>query len=119
MELTTIIQEAVGDFSIILILMLIDLVTGVTNSLLNRREITSTRLKGSATKMIVYFAIIFIAVICSAFGTEGVKKLLIGYISLIEGLSILENMSGMFPNNKLLAVISAKLQTLKKKSEEK
>lgn len=117
MELTTILREAVGDFSVILLLMLIDLVTGVTNSLLNRREITSSRLKGSATKMIIYFAIISIAVVCSAFGTEGVKKLLIGYVALIESLSVIENLSGMFPKNRLLAKITSKLQVLKKKSD--
>lgn len=118
MELTEILKETVSDYSLILLLMMIDLITGVAKSVKGGHKITSLRLKDSAKKMIVYFAVIVIAVVCSVFGTDAVKTLLIGYISLIEGLSILENLGEMFPKMAVLLTATKHIKKMKDKKEE-
>lgn len=97
-----ILTAAVAMFTPIMIMMLIDLVTGLMKSLKNYKKITSSKLRATITKAIVYFIILLIGGCLTALGEESVGVLFTVFIGIVEGISILENLSEMFPNHKFI-----------------
>lgn len=114
-----ILQTTVDTYGVIIMLMLVDLITGILNSFVHKAELSSKRLKSSLTKAISYFLLILIASVCNNFGTELVRSILVTYIVCVESLSILENIQDIFPRNKVLKMFSDKLKILKNKNEKK
>ena len=110
-----ILTAAVAMFTPILIMMLIDLVTGLIKSLKNNTKISSSRLRSTITKTIVYFIVLLIGGCLTALGEESVGILFAVFIGMVEGISILENLSEMFPNHKFILNIK---NILKKKQIE-
>lgn len=114
-----ILQTTVDTYGVIIMLMLVDLITGIMNSFVHKTSLSSKRLKSSITKAISYFLLILIASVCNNFGTELVHSILVIYIVCVESLSILENVQDIFPRNKVLKLFSDKLKILKNKNEKK
>lgn len=114
-----ILQTTVDTYGVIIMLMLVDLITGILNSFVHKTPLSSKRLKSSLTKAISYFLLILIASVCDNFGTELVHSILVIYIVCVESLSILENVQDIFPRNKVLKLLSDKLKIMKNKNEKK
>lgn len=114
-----ILQTTVDTYGVIIMLMLVDLITGIMNSFVHKTALSSKRLKSSLTKAISYFLLILIASVCNNFGTELVHSILVIYIVCVESLSILENVQDIFPRNKVLKLLSDKLKIMKNKNEKK
>lgn len=117
----TILISAVTNFTIVLILMLIDLVTGVAKAL-QHHSIKSANLRNSINKLVIYFVVLLIGGCLGAVGETGVASLFVIFICLIEGISILENISVLFPHikivEKLANVLKIKAKNKVKNDEE-
>lgn len=108
-----IIKTAVESFGVILILMLLDLVTGIAKAL-QHHSIKSAKLRGSINKCIVYFVAILIGGCLKQYGEGSVMTMFVTFILIIEGVSILENLQEMFPQLELLGKFKEILNAKKK-----
>jgi phage-related holin len=99
-----------------LVLILIDLVTGVLASRKMKRPITSSGLKKTIVKLAIYEVAIIAAFLTQTYltGTEvPVSSIVTGYIGLTELTSVIENLN-IISGNKLLKTLIEKLGTIKK-----
>lgn len=116
--LSTIISNAVGAFGIILVLMLIDFVTGLLKATKNHTKIESHRLRSSINKAIIYFIVLLIGGCLSVFGEAVIGEIFKVFLCLVEGVSITENLMEMFPESKMLGKIKHLLnKEIDKKTE--
>lgn len=82
-------------FAVCVILILVDLITGVLAARKEGRVIASAGLRRTVTKFCVYFTAIAIGYLVERFMLEGfipVSKIAAGLISIVESKSILENL---------------------------
>lgn len=107
----SIIAFAATQFGIVLILMLIDLATGVWKSFKMRSELSSFRLRSSVNKLVLYFFVLCIGACLNVAGETAVAQLFTIFICLIEGLSILENLTKIFPNSDIIKKLTKLLHT--------
>ena len=110
-----IILAAVNNYGIILILMLVDLVTGIAKAL-KEHSIKSARLRDSLHKSIIYFIVLVIGGCLNFAGEPAIQTVFLIFLCLVEGISILENLGQMLPNFKFLNKLTKFLET---KSENK
>lgn len=103
--ITSILTSAVTNFTVVLILMLVDLITGVAKSL-QKHSIRSARLRNSLNKMVIYFFVLIIGGCLSVVGETGVAGIFVVFLCLVEGVSILENLGEMFPNLPIIKRLS-------------
>lgn len=113
--ITSILTSAVTNFTVVLILMLADLVTGVAKSL-QAHSIKSAKLRNSLNKMVIYFFVLIIGGCLSVAGETGVAGIFVVFLCIVEGVSILENLGEMFPN---LPIIKKLSKFLESKAENK
>lgn len=107
-----IISTAVVFFTPIIILMFIDLLTGLAKAFKNDHKISSAKLRGTTTKSIIYFMVLVIGGCLTAVGEPSVGKAFAIFIGVVEGVSILENVGEMYPS---LHVLDKLRQLLKNK----
>ena len=119
--ITTILSSAVANFTVVLVLMLCDLVTGVAKAL-QHHSIKSAKLRNSLNKLVIYFIVLLIGGCLSVVGEAGVASIFVVFLCLVEGVSILENVGEMFPNlpiiNKLHDFLESKAENKVKKDDE-
>lgn len=104
-----IITTAVHDFGLILILMLIDLVTGLIKATRIHESIRSNKLRSSVNKAITYFIILLIGGCVSYAGEPGVSGIFKVFLVLVEGVSICENLIHIFPESRIVEKIKGVL----------
>ena len=97
-------NDIIGITVIFLLLFVIDFVTGITASLSKKKKIRSYKLRWSFVKMLCYlgtfaFTQILGIIIDQKVFFEQVLNLQIYVAAYIECVSILENMTVIFPNN--------------------
>lgn len=110
-----ILSAAVTMFAPILVMMLIDLITGLAKALKINDKISSSKLRSTVTKTIVYFIVLLIGGCLTALGEQSIGVLFAIFIGLVEGVSILENLGEMFPQHKFIKKLKS---ILKKKQKE-
>lgn len=77
---------------ILLLLIMIDWVTGILAAIKNEVPVQSRRLASTAYKFIVYFSLIVTAKLCGdALGFDKIEKLVIVFYVAVEAYSIVEN----------------------------
>lgn len=104
-----IITTAVHDFGLILILMLIDLVTGLIKATRIHESIKSNKLRSSVNKAITYFIVLLVGGCISYAGEPGVSGIFKIFLVLVEGVSICENLIQIFPENRVVEKIKGVL----------
>lgn len=114
--LSAIITEAVKSFSIVLILMLIDLITGLIKATKTHKRIESKRLRNSINKSIIYFVVLLIGGCLVFAGEPSVGSIFTIFLCLVEGVSVLENVGDIFPNSIIVSKIT---KFLNRKAENK
>lgn len=114
-----IITEASDKFGIVLILMTIDLVTGLWKAYKSEKRISSSKLRNSVNKMVVYFVVMVIGGCVFVSGNQQVLNLLLTFVVLIEGVSIVENLEEIFPNLPIVSKLKNILRREQQKGEEK
>lgn len=119
--INSILISAVTNFSVVLVMMLVDLITGVAKAL-QHHTIKSANLRNSINKCIIYFVVLLIGGCLAVAGESGVASIFVVFICLIEGISILENISVLFPQikivEKLANVLKIKAKNKVKNDEE-
>lgn len=113
--INSILVSAVTNFSVVLVMMLVDLITGVAKAL-QHHSIKSANLRNSINKCIIYFVVLLIGGCLAVAGESGVASIFVVFICLIEGISILENISELFPN---LQIVKRLADFLKVKADNK
>lgn len=113
--ISDILNAAVESFGVVLILMLIDLLTGLWKALKGGSKITSSKLRNSVNKLIVYFIVIIIGGCVKHFGEQSVMTMLLVFIVVIEGVSILENLQEICPKLDFIGRLKEILNTKKNK----
>lgn len=113
----TILSDAVSNYSIVLVLMLLDLLSGVAKAFQFHR-IKSAKLRNSVNKLVIYFSILLIGGCLSAVGEQGVASIFVIFICFIEIISILENASQLFPSFKFIGKL-AKMMKIEAKNKVK
>ena len=114
--ITKILSETVATFGVVLILMLIDLITGLFKVSKTHTFFTSSKLRNSINKSILYFIVLLIGSILSIFGEPAIGSIFVVFLCLVEGVSILENLSEIFPNSQIIKKIT---KFLNKETEKK
>lgn len=114
--ISTIIISAVKTFGIVMILMLIDLATGLFKATKTGVRIESGKLRSSVNKLIIYFIVMIIGGCLVYAGEDFIGGLFTVFLCLVEGISILENLTAIFPNSAFVAKLS---KFLNHKLEEK
>lgn len=105
----------VEHYTVIMILMLFDLATGLRASKVTGIKITSNRMKRTLTKFIIYSTALIIGLIVTQ--TYGIPVLyaISFYLASVEIKSISENMSLIHPNINLYKIIKDSLSSEKDK----
>lgn len=98
--LNEILKAAVTGYTPVLVMMLIDLITGVLKAM-KKHSVKSARLRNSINKLIIYFVVLIIGGCLTTSGEEGVGGIFVVLICLIEGVSIVENLSELVPGLKI------------------
>ena len=111
-----IISAAVTMFAPILIMMVIDLVTGLAKALKTEQKISSAKLRSTVTKTIVYFVVLLIGGCLTSLGEASVGVLFAVFIGLVEGVSILENLGEMYPQHKFIKKLKSILNKKQKEN---
>ena len=114
--ISIIVTSAVKSFGVVMILMLIDLITGLLKATKNRNKIESKRLRNSINKAITYFIVLLIGGCLVYAGEVGISTIFTIFLCLVEGVSILENISVVFPN---LVIVNKLKEFLNRKAENK
>lgn len=112
-----ILTAAVGMFTPIILMMLTDLITGLWKAFKTNAKITSSKLRNTISKTVVYFLVLLICGCLSTLGEESVGLLFAVFIGLIEGISILENLSVIFPQFQFINKMKEQLLNKKKKTD--
>lgn len=105
----TILISAVTNFTIVLIMMLVDLITGVAKAL-QKHNIKSANLRNSINKLVIYFIVLLIGGCLAVAGETGVASIFVIFLCLIESISVLENLSVLFPTFKVIEKLSNMLK---------
>lgn len=111
-----ILTAAVTMFTPILILMLADLATGLAKAYKCQHKISSSKLRSTVSKTIVYFIVLVIGGCLSTLGEESVAVLFAVFLGIVEGVSILENLGEMYPQHKFIAKLKAILNKKQKEN---
>ena len=112
-----ILTAAVGTFTPIILMMLADLITGLWKAFKIDENITSSKIRNTASKTVVYFLVLLIGGCLSTLGEESVGLLFAVFIGLIEGVSIFENLSVIFPQFQFIKKMKEQLLNKKKKTD--
>lgn len=115
--LREILTAAVGMFTPIILMMLADLITGLWKAFKTDDKITSSKLRNTTSKTVVYFLVLLIGGCLSTLGEESVGLLFAVFIGLVEGISILENLSVIFPQFQFIKKMKEQLLNKKKKTD--
>ena len=107
--------QTLSNYNVVLILMLIDLVTGVYKSL-KKQSVKSAKLRNSLNKCIIYFVVLLIGGCFTYIGENSVSTIFVVFLCIVEGVSVLENLTEIFPKVIVLQKLS---KLLKDKAENK
>ena len=102
-------------FSVLLVCILIDYVTGVLAALYEKRLHSEIGFRGILKKVMILLIVILAQMIGTAAGIEEVRDLVVGFYIANEGISVLENAGRM--NVPVCKNLTQYLEQLKSKEE--
>lgn len=96
---------------VVLLLIVADLITGITASFKEGESLKSSKARWSFTKLMVYLFSMFLTFsVCELMGIKddtavSIVKVIVWAVIYVEGLSIVENLSRIIPGNKVIGFL--------------